>query len=124
MSRPPVITTERILKAARAVFLEKGIQATTAEVARRAGIAEGSIFKHFHSKHELFLAAMEPALQDVDFLRKLPQRAGTGDVREQLFAFGTDMIAFLRQMLPLMMMSWSNRECGLPPHLAASNPPP
>jgi len=47
MARPPVITEERILDAARGVFLKKGIRATTAEVAKRAGIAEGSIFNRF-----------------------------------------------------------------------------
>ncbi len=124
MSRPATITTEQILNAARVVFLEKGIQATTAEVARRAGIAEGSIFKHFRTKHELFLRAMEPALQDADFLRELPQRVGSGDIREQLLEFSAGMLEFFRRMMPLLMMSWSNRDCGLPPHLAAPDPPP
>jgi AcrR family transcriptional regulator len=124
MTRPFTISTERILDAAREVFLQKGIQATTAEVARRAGVAEGSIFKRFQTKHELFLRAMEPTLQDPEFLRKLPQRVGTGDLRQNLLEFGTEMLAFLRPLMPLMMMSWSNRECGLPSHLARPNPPP
>ena len=124
MTRPATITHEQILRAAREVFLAKGIQATTAEVAERAGVAEGSIFKRFTTKQELFLRAMEPTLQDPEFLRKLPQRVGKGDLRQHLFEFGTEMLAFLRPLLPLMMMSWSNRECGLPAHLAAPNPPP
>jgi AcrR family transcriptional regulator len=124
MTRPTTITTEQILDAAREVFLAKGIQATTAEVARRAGIAEGSIFNRFRTKQELFLRAMEPTLQDPEFLRKLEQRVGNGEVRENLLEFGNEMLAFLRGIVPLMMMSWSNRECGLPPHLAAPDPPP
>jgi AcrR family transcriptional regulator len=36
MSRTPSITQDQILVAARAVFLEKGIRGTTAEVARSA----------------------------------------------------------------------------------------
>src|SRR5438093_1780676 len=103
MSRPPTITTEQILNAAREVFLEKGIQASTAEVARRAGVAEGSIFKRFRTKQELFLRAMEPALQDLAFLRRLEEGAGVGDVREHLIEFGAEMLAFLRRIMPLMM---------------------
>src|SRR5215470_10839817 len=60
MVRPARITDSQILVAARDVFLEKGISATTAEVARRAGIAEGSIFKRFPTKEHLFCAAMTP----------------------------------------------------------------
>ena len=124
MTRPTTITTTQILDAAREVFLEKGIQATTAEVARRAGVAEGSIFKRFHTKQELFIRAMQPTLQDPAFLRKLEQRVGKGELHENLVEFGGETLAFLRGILPLMMMSWSNRECGLPPHLAAPDPPP
>jgi AcrR family transcriptional regulator len=124
MTRPATITTGQILDAAREVFLEKGIQATTAEVARRAGVAEGSIFKRFPTKQQLFIRAMEPTFQDPEFLRKLPQRVGNGDLRENLLESGREMLGFLRQLLPLMMMAWSNRECGLPRHLAAPDPPP
>jgi AcrR family transcriptional regulator len=124
MIRPSTITTEQILDAAREVFLEKGIQATTAEVARRADVAEGSIFKRFRTKHELFRRAMEPTVQDPEFLRMLPQRVGNGDLRRHLFEFGTEMLAFMRRLMPLMMMSWSNRKCGLPKHLSMPDPPP
>ncbi len=124
MIRPSTITTEQILDAAREVFLEKGIQATTAEVARRADVAEGSIFKRFRTKHELFRRAMEPTVQDPEFLRKLPQRVGNGDLRRHLFEFGTEMLTFMRRLMPLMMMSWSNRKFGLPKHLSVPDPPP
>jgi AcrR family transcriptional regulator len=124
MVRPSTISSEHILEAAREVFLEKGIQATTAEVARRAKVAEGSIFNRFPTKQDLFLQAMAPALQDPDFLRGLSARVGRGDVRESLIALGGEMLEFLRRIMPLIMMSWSNRECGLPPHLATEDPPP
>src|SRR5215204_535534 len=78
--RPPVISTERLLAVAREVFLELGIRATAAEVATRAGIAEGTIFHRFKSKEELFRAAMN---FDPDAGRRLVEelraRAGLGD---------------------------------------------
>jgi|SRR5215468_4092656 len=107
MSRPPVITESQILDAARSVFLERGITATTAEVARRAGIAEGSIFKRYKTKVELFRAAMQPQMDDPEWLKHLMKTAGT-DLRQSLVTAGLEAIAFFRQILPLHMMSWSN----------------
>ncbi len=43
-----------ILKAALELFTEKGIHATTTkEIARRAGVSEGALYRHFNSKQEL-----------------------------------------------------------------------
>jgi AcrR family transcriptional regulator len=52
-----------ISKAALGLFIKKGIKATTTrEIARKAGIAEGTIYRHFKSKNdiasELFLNYM------------------------------------------------------------------
>lgn len=51
MARPVAIHDPTILDAAREVFLLRGAAATTAEVARRAGVSEGSIFKRYRTKH-------------------------------------------------------------------------
>ena len=56
--RPRLISDEQLLAVAREVFLERGIQATTGEVAKRAGASEGTIFHRFGSKDALFRAAM------------------------------------------------------------------
>jgi AcrR family transcriptional regulator len=45
MARPPKITNEEILAAARQVFLEQGEGGSTLEIAEKAGISEASIFK-------------------------------------------------------------------------------
>ena len=125
MARPAHITDQQILGAAREVFLEKGIQATTAEVARRAGVAEGSIFKRFKTKHELFASAMDMELEDLDFLGGLEERVGQGDVKRHLYEIGMDFLSFMRRLMPLMMMSWSNPgPGGLPEILSSPNPPP
>ncbi len=124
MSRPQTISDEQILEAARQVFLEKGISATTAEVARRARIAEGSIFNRFATKQELFRAAVLPGFVEPPFLQRLNQHPDE-DPRETLLAVGREAIAFFRTLLPLIMMGWSNAEaCGLPDHLSRPDPPP
>lgn len=59
-------TQERIIAAARRLFGENGFRGTTtAEIARSAGVAEGSIYRYFKDKKELFVACVEPVLQEV-----------------------------------------------------------
>jgi AcrR family transcriptional regulator len=43
----------RILEAAEAVFAEQGASASTEAVAARAGVAIGTVFRHFPTKPEL-----------------------------------------------------------------------
>src|SRR5215467_1285103 len=108
MARPVSIRDETIIEAAREVFLERGIQATTAEVAERAGVSEGSVFKRFKSKSELFRAAMGDKLVEPEFVKGLSAMVGQGDVRENLFNLGMGIVRFFRELIPLMMMAWSN----------------
>ena len=50
----------QILEAATRVFAEKGYhRATTKDVARAAGMAEGTIYLYFENKSELLIALME-----------------------------------------------------------------
>lgn len=56
----------RILKAALKVFTEKGYSAaTTSEIAREAGVAEGTIFRHFKTKKDILLATLIPLLRNL-----------------------------------------------------------
>lgn len=125
MARPVTIRNETIVDAARQVFLERGIQATTAEVAARAGVSEGSVFKRFRTKVELFRAAMGAELEGPAWLEELHARVGRGDLRDNLIELGLEMIAFFRKLLPMCMMAWSNPAAdGLPFMISGPNPPP
>jgi len=125
MARPTTISDEQILAAAREVFLERGIAATTAEVARKAGVAEGSLFKRWKTKHELFFAALAPDSEEPEFIRALAARVGQGDVCETLTELGLKGIEFFRTIMPLAMMCWSNPAAsGIPSHLDGPNPKP
>jgi AcrR family transcriptional regulator len=107
--RPTVIDSARLLAVAREVFLERGIRATTLEVAERAGVSEGSLFHRFKSKEGLFAAAMNfdaekaPRLLQ-DALRSIEKL----EVREGLVKLSTTLLEIGRVALPIMMMSWSN----------------
>ncbi|HDR7517700.1 helix-turn-helix domain-containing protein [Bacillus mobilis] len=53
----------RILEAAVDMFGEKGYAATsTSEIAKRAGVAEGTIFRYYKTKKDLLLAVVMPTL--------------------------------------------------------------
>ncbi|MEM8808101.1 MAG: TetR/AcrR family transcriptional regulator [Cyanobacteria bacterium P01_D01_bin.44] len=110
MARTRKITDEQILEAAQAVFLEKGFSASTLEIAERAGISEGSIFKRFSTKENLFFAAM--GLSDrSSLLSFLETVSGQGDLKQNLKDIGLKALEFSREHFPKMMMVMSK---GLP----------
>jgi AcrR family transcriptional regulator len=55
----------RVLAAATEVFAEQGADAGVAEIARRAGVGVGTLFRHFPTKHDLWLATVELSFEDV-----------------------------------------------------------
>src|SRR5919198_3903658 len=55
----------RILAAAADVFAERGLDASTAEIARRAGVGEATLFRRFPSKHDLVVAILAERIDDV-----------------------------------------------------------
>src|SRR5436305_1987820 len=101
MARQTTITDDQILAAARALFLEKGVSATAAEVAAKAGCAEGSIFKRFGTKADLFRAAMLPNdVEEVPWLKTLVAGLGKGDLEQHLVEVGLLAIDFFRGFMP------------------------
>ena len=45
-----------LLAAAEDEFAERGVSATVADIARRAGVAKGTVFRHFATKEDLIAA--------------------------------------------------------------------
>jgi AcrR family transcriptional regulator len=80
----------RILDAAEQVFTESGATGSTEEVARRAGVAVGTVFRHFPMKSDLLDAItkhrLARLLAELDALDHTPER-GTA-----LFAFFSRMV--------------------------------
>lgn len=51
----------RVVEAALEVFAEKGFAAaSTSEIAKRAGVAEGTIFRHYKTKKDLLIGVVAP----------------------------------------------------------------
>ncbi len=49
---------ELVLAAAQEEFAERGLDASIADIARRAGVAKGTVFRHFATKEELIVAVV------------------------------------------------------------------
>lgn len=103
MGRATTIDTETILNAAREVFIEDGVQGTTAEIARRTEVSEGTLFRRFHTKEALFFECMGlPA--HPDFLARLPDRVGRTSVEEELTDFMHEALTFFEDVIPKIML--------------------
>ena len=108
MARPVSVQDTVILEAARKVFLKHGFKATTAQVAREAGVSEGSLFKHFKTKTALFLTAMQVEGLQMPWHDELLDAVGSGDIRARLESAGRQLLQRLQVIVPRMMMMQSS----------------
>lgn len=61
---------ERVLDAATAVFAEEGPDASVAEIAHRAGVGQGTVFRRFPTKDDLVFAVVERHVAQMHVLAK------------------------------------------------------
>jgi AcrR family transcriptional regulator len=78
-----------ILAAAEQVFAEGGPDASTEEVARRAGVAVGTVFRHFPAKADLLRALLKELLAQVT---ADAAELAAADPRTGLFEFFTRLV--------------------------------
>jgi AcrR family transcriptional regulator len=89
MSLPiPHPTREVLIDAALTLFASEGYRGTTIrKIEKAAGLTPGAggLYRHFRSKEELLLAAVERYRSDVaSFLARAPELMQLGDVRAEL----------------------------------------
>lgn len=81
---------ERVLQAAEAVFTEQGTAASTNDVAKRAGVGIGTVFRHFPTKDALLEAVF------VERLRRLAEQAtaatGADHPGDAFFTFFAEVV--------------------------------
>ncbi|MBW2734510.1 MAG: TetR/AcrR family transcriptional regulator [Deltaproteobacteria bacterium] len=117
MARPSTVSTEKILEVALELFLERGFDVPTAEIARTAGISEGSIFNRFSTKQELFIAAMESGSPNwADLIPSLDPAQSVEEILSKIMTVG---ISALEQSMPRMMLLWSQRKAPSPMEIHA-----
>lgn len=92
--RDPEGTRKKIDDAALGLFAEQGFAGTaTSEIAKRAGIAEGTIFRHYPTKKAVLLGVMGPVIQ------RVMAPLATRKIKLILNAEHTSVEALLRELL-------------------------
>src|SRR5947207_386123 len=95
----------RVLDVAYETFAAEGLSVPIDEIARRAGVGAGTVYRHFPTKEDLFRAVIEDRLgRIVDDGRAL---LASGDPGEALFTF-----------LRSMVLDWGATDQGLVDALA------
>ena len=101
-SNKQTVKQKKIIEVAIGSFAEKGYSNTsTSEIAKKAGVAEGTIFKHYGTKENLLLSIMVPFVKDF-FPSKVDELMGSlmkdkCSFEEFLRALLTDRSAFLSE---------------------------
>jgi AcrR family transcriptional regulator len=124
MSRPVSIRNDVILDAARQAFLAHGYLASTVEIARRAGVSEGLIFKRFKTKMNLFAASLDTQRREREWQQQLMAGVGRANIRATLEAYGRHLLKRLRIVMPRILMISSRGPCLLKNCFSARRCPP
>ncbi|WP_286989899.1 TetR/AcrR family transcriptional regulator [Thermomonospora sp. CIF 1] len=70
-------TREKLIAAAAACFSDYGYTRTRiSDIVSRAGTAQGNFYRHFSSLDEIFLAALQPALEELASASAVPDPSG------------------------------------------------
>jgi AcrR family transcriptional regulator len=95
----------RVLEVAYETFAAEGLSVPIDEIARRAGVGAGTVYRHFPTKEDLYRAVVEDRIgQIVESGRAL---LGSDDQGDALFAF-----------LRSMVLQWGATDQGLAEALA------
>src|SRR5262245_57236636 len=100
--RPITLTDDQLLDVARDVYLARGIEATTSEIAKRARISESVIFHRYKTKEALFTAVFERQIFMPPAFARLPALVGRGEIADNLFDAGMGMAEMTQSVLPFL----------------------
>ncbi len=93
-SKKPTEKQQKIIEAAIKMFAEKGYANTsTSEIAKEAGVAEGTIFRHYRTKDRLLLSILLP------FIKKSFPSIAEGVFKEINLDQLTSFEAFLKALI-------------------------
>jgi AcrR family transcriptional regulator len=90
-----------ILDAARRLLTTQGL-ASTRDLARSAGVADGALYNHFHDRVDVYMALLEESLPTLSAtLASLPLKVGEHSVAQNLRWVGEELLLFHHRVVPL-----------------------
>ncbi len=103
-------TRQYILEAAERMLQSRGLaRLTNKEIAQEAGCAEGTLYKHFETKEDLILSAIEENLPD--FLAVVQEdRIGHGSIEANVQDIAQAAIRYYRKLVPLTTTLFADME--------------
>jgi AcrR family transcriptional regulator len=120
-------TRAKLIAATTQVVSQVGYaHATTKAIAHAAGVAEGTIYRHFPDKTSLFYAAvLDRNTVILAELAELPARAGTGTVAGNLTHTLRNLAGLRSDILPLEFALMTDPEARAlrPPPSPSTSPP-
>ena len=125
MSERGARTRARLIQATTDVVGQVGYaRATTRAIADTAGVAEGTIYRHFPDKQHLFFAAvLERNAPVVEWVSHLPSLAGRASVRENLGEALIHLGRLRADLLPLELSLRADPDLARNLHQAAAGAP-
>lgn len=109
MARPRKYDDDALLESLRATFFELGPGASSQELAKRAGVSEGTLFKRFGTKRKLFQQAMRmPALEEQVWMESMPLRVGKGSLEGQIADLALALMGYISEIIPIMQTVMSS----------------
>ena len=117
---------QAIVEAIIPLLFQQGSAVTTRQMAKAAGVAEGTIFKVFADKHALVHEAVKVVSDPTPVLEELAAIDLAAPLETQLRAAAAILLRRLEQVVALMsvlrtMPVDSPQKAGLPPFLAEAN---
>src|SRR4051812_13205126 len=83
-----------LVDAARAAFAESGVDVSIGEIAQRAGVAKGTVFRHFASKDDRLAAIMLELLSRlIETADNLRDADDAGQALRELMTAGVEALA-------------------------------
>ena len=90
---------DALLGAAAECFAEQGVDASVDEIARRAGVGHGTVFRRFPTKDALLVAVLEVQMRELVILADDALHGDVGEGFERFMRQGADAYARNRALI-------------------------